>query len=59
MSNYLPRHLDELLSTAEIPPAVDRVEFHPFLLLQEILNYWGEREIQLEAYSPLAKAHRR
>lgn len=54
VSNYTIRHLDELLAAAEIPPAVNQVEFHPFLVQRELLACCRERGIVLTAYSPLA-----
>ena len=54
VSNYTVRHLDELLNAAEIPPAVNQVEFHPFLVQDELLAHCRGRGIVLTAYSPLA-----
>ena len=54
VSNYTVRHLDELLHAAQIPPAVNQVEFHPFLVQNELLAHCREHGIVLTAYSPLA-----
>jgi len=54
VSNYTIRHLDELLASAEIPPAVNQVEFHPFLLQLGLLEHCRAHGIVLTAYSPLA-----
>jgi diketogulonate reductase-like aldo/keto reductase len=56
VSNYTVRHLEELFAHAEVPPAVDQVEFHPWLYDRELLDYCHHRRVVLEAYSPLAKA---
>ena len=56
VSNYTIRHLEELLAESELVPAVDQVEFHPFLYQKELLDYCRHRGIVLQAYSPLAKA---
>lgn len=58
VSNYMVRHLEELLGHAEIVPAVDQVEMNPFLAQAELRAYCREQGIQLEAYSPLTKGHR-
>lgn len=60
VSNFLVRHLEELLQHTEVVPAVNQVEFHPFLYDQqsEILLYCKQKGITLEAYSPLAHAHK-
>jgi diketogulonate reductase-like aldo/keto reductase len=55
VSNYTIQHLEELLSWADVVPAVNQVEFSPYLYQEELLAYCREREIQLEAYSPLTK----
>ncbi len=58
VSNYTIRHLQELLPATPIPPAVNQVEFHPFLYQKELLDFCGKHKIQLEAYSPLTRGHR-
>jgi methylglyoxal/glyoxal reductase len=58
VSNYLIRHLDELLSETDVVPAVNQVEFSPFLYQKELLEYCRSKSILLEAYSPLTKGKR-
>lgn len=58
VSNYTVRHLDELLATAKVPPAVNQVEFHPFLNQRALLAYCQLHAIQLEAYGPLVRGQR-
>jgi len=58
VSNYTVRHLEELLEESPVPPAVNQVEFHPFLYQRELLAYCRAKRIQLEAYAPLVKAQR-
>jgi len=58
VSNYLIRHLQELLSETDVIPAVNQVEFSPFLYQKELLEYCRSKEILLEAYSPLTKGER-
>ena len=58
VSNYTVRHLDELLARCKVPPAVNQVEFHPFLFQRELLAYCTKHGIRLEAYAPLVKARR-
>lgn len=53
VSNYTVRHLQELIRETRIIPAVNQVEFHPFLFQTELLEFCREHRIQLEAYSPL------
>ena len=58
MSNYTDRHLAQLLGWAEVRPAVDQVEFSPFLFQRDLLEYSRAHGIQLEAYSPLTRGRR-
>jgi diketogulonate reductase-like aldo/keto reductase len=58
VSNYTIPHLEELLASSPLPPAVNQVEFHPFLYQRELLEYCKSHRIQLEAYSPLTRGQR-
>ena len=58
VSNFTIRHLHELNASSEIVPAVNQVEFSPFLYQRDLLAYCREHTIQLEAYCPLARANR-
>ena len=54
VSNYMIVHLEEMKKYAKISPAVNQVEFHPFLYQEELLAYCKQNGIVLEAHSPLA-----
>ena len=58
VSNYTVRHLEEMKTYASVMPAVDQVEFHPFLYQKELLEYCEKNNIVLEAYSPLVHGRR-
>lgn len=53
VSNFQVHHLEDLISSAEIKPMVNQVEFHPHLTQKELLSYCKKEGIQLEAWSPL------
>ncbi|RAK80609.1 aldo/keto reductase family protein [Aspergillus fijiensis CBS 313.89] len=53
VSNFTQEHLDELLQTAEIPPAANQIEAHPYLLQPELIQYLKDKDILPIAYSPL------
>lgn len=55
VSNYMIHHLEELLGYARIIPAVNQVEFTPFLYLKDLLDFCRTHSIQLESYSPLTR----
>ena len=53
ISNFLPHHMDELLKTATIVPMVNQIRLCPGDTQDETVAYCRERDILLEAYSPL------
>ena len=53
VSNYTIAHLEELMANSEVVPAVNQVEFSPFLFQRELLDFCRAHAIQLEAYCPL------
>jgi len=53
VSNYSVPFLKELLAKAEITPAANQIENHPYLPQQEIADFCKEKGIIVEAYSPL------
>ena len=55
VSNFLSHHLETLLETAEVTPAVNQIEFHPFNVQPELLEFCGSHKIQVEAWSPLVR----
>lgn len=58
VSNFTIRHLQQLLKEAAIIPAVNQVEFNPYLYQKELLDFCVKGKIQLEAYSPLTHGKR-
>jgi methylglyoxal/glyoxal reductase len=58
VSNYSIENLNEVLNASDIVPAVNQVEFHPFLYQEELLRFCKKTNIQLEAYSPLTRGKR-
>ncbi|KKQ87436.1 MAG: hypothetical protein UT09_C0016G0004 [Parcubacteria group bacterium GW2011_GWF2_38_8] len=58
VSNYTIAHLEEMKKYVKVMPAVNQVEFHPFLYQEELLNYCKENGIQFEAYRPLTKGEK-
>jgi methylglyoxal/glyoxal reductase len=58
VSNYTIKHLKEMDNYTGIKPVINQVEFHPFLYQEDLHEYCKLKSVQLEAYSPLARAER-
>lgn len=57
VSNFLIHHLDDLLQSCDIVPVVNQIEFHPYLVQQDLLDYCANHNILPEAWSPLMQGH--
>jgi len=53
VSNYLQSHLETILKTAKIPPAINQIEFHPHLQHGNLLEFHRQNKIAVAAYAPL------
>jgi diketogulonate reductase-like aldo/keto reductase len=58
VSNYDIDDLSQLMQSSDVLPAVDQVEFHPFLYQERLLRFCEKNGIQMEAYSPLSRGMR-
>jgi 2,5-diketo-D-gluconate reductase A len=58
VSNFMTRHLDELLAGAQVVPAVNQIELSPFLQQQAVRAACATAGIAVAAYSPLTKGRR-
>jgi len=58
VANYLMPLLEELKTYATMAPAINQVEFSPYLFLEDLLNYCRKNKIQLQAYSPLIRGRK-
>lgn len=55
VSNFLVHHMEALLETARIIPAVNQIRLAPGVYQEEIVAYCKEKGILLEAWSPLGR----
>lgn len=55
VSNFLPDRLADLCANAEIKPAVNQIELHPFFAQPDALKYMESKKIRPEAWGPLAE----
>lgn len=55
VSNFLPEHLETLLSETDVVPAVNQIEVHPTFQQQKLVEVSRASGIAIEAYSPLGR----
>lgn len=55
VSNFLEHHLEDLLSEAKVTPMVNQMEFHPWLIQEDLVEYCRNQKIQYEAWSPIMR----
>lgn len=55
VSNFNPHHLDTLVASASVIPALNQVELHPALQQGEVRSYNANHGIATEAWSPLGR----
>ncbi|KAK6068373.1 aldo/keto reductase [Seiridium cupressi] len=53
VSNFLQEHLETILKTARIPPAINQIEYHPYLQHGDLLEFHRKNNIVVSAYGPL------
>ena len=53
VSNFLQHHLEELIRDGKVNPMVNQMEFHPYLVQPDLLEFCKNHNIQYEAWSPL------
>lgn len=60
VSNHIQEHLDPILATARVPPAINQIEFHPYLqhITQDrrssLLDYHRAKGIAVSGYGGLS-----
>ena len=55
VSNFQPHHLRRLHTEAEVPPAVNQIEVHPYLTQDDVRAFCAEHQIAVEGWSPLGQ----
>jgi diketogulonate reductase-like aldo/keto reductase len=53
VSNFIQEHIETILATAKIPPAINQMEYHPYLQHGDLLKYLRKNKIAVSAYAPL------
>ena len=57
VSNFLQHHLEDVMMDSEVVPMVNQMEFHPYLVQQDLLDFCKNKGIQYEAWSPMMQGH--
>ena len=58
VSNYMVNHLEELMASSDVAPAVNQFQLNPYCFQEELLDYCLKRGIAVQAYCPIARARR-
>ena len=58
VSNFSPRHLDEILEICEFIPTVNQIEMNPFLAQKSISEYCRVKNIHITGFCPLARTEK-
>ena len=53
--NFLGHHIDQLMETATVPPAVNQFEFHVRLQQPELVAYCHANNITMQAWAPIMR----
>ncbi|PHI19029.1 aldo/keto reductase [Lewinellaceae bacterium SD302] len=57
LSNFMPEHLNDILKSGSVVPAVNQIEYHPYLHQQDVADACAAQNIALTAWSPLMQGH--
>ncbi|KAM4734039.1 aldo-keto reductase family 1 member B1 isoform 2-T2 [Anableps anableps] len=58
VSNFSILQLERLLAHCKVPPAVNQVELHPYMVQKDLIEFCKSRNITLTAYSPFGSPGR-
>jgi diketogulonate reductase-like aldo/keto reductase len=58
VSNFLQPHLETVLATAKVIPAINQIEYHPYLQHGDLLSFHKKHNILTAAYGPLTSLTR-
>ncbi|KAF3025756.1 hypothetical protein E8E14_014451 [Neopestalotiopsis sp. 37M] len=54
VSNFLQEDLEVILKTARIPPAINQIEYHPYLQHGDLVEFHRKNNIAISSYGPLS-----
>lgn len=53
LSNFMPEHMADILEQGEILPAINQIEYHPYLVQADTISECDAHDIAITAWSPL------
>lgn len=53
VSNFMPDHLDQLMQTTQVAPAVNQLEIHPYFRQQDVIDAGNALGTLAQAWSPI------
>ncbi|MFW5684996.1 MAG: aldo/keto reductase, partial [Spirochaetota bacterium] len=59
VSNFAIKHIEEIASASAVVPAVNQVEFHPFLNQRRLHEWCRRKDILVQSHTPISKHARR
>jgi len=59
VSNFNPRHLDELIRRTDVIPALNQVELHPYFIQQDVRDANARYGITTQSWSPIGGVYQR
>lgn len=59
VSNFNPRHLDELIRRTDVIPALNQVELHPYFIQQDVRGANARYGIATQSWSPIGGVYQR
>ena len=58
VSNYMIHHIEDLKKNSSVLPAVNQIEFNPFVFEREVKEYCQNLGVAVEAYTPIARGRK-
>ncbi|PGT76732.1 MULTISPECIES: aldo/keto reductase [Bacillaceae] len=55
--NFLPEHIERLETETGVKPSINQIELHPFFNQAELRKWHEENNVQIQSWSPLARAN--
>ena len=57
VSNFMDDHLQEIIEAGDVVPAVNQIEYHPYLTQADAITESDQHGIAITAWSPLMQGH--